>query len=39
VLGEADGRDLVTLGHDQRRSPFAAATSVLLEEFLAAAAQ
>jgi fructose-1,6-bisphosphatase/inositol monophosphatase family enzyme len=39
VLGEAQGRDLVTLAHDERREPFAAATPALLEEFLAAAAQ
>ena len=39
VLGEAQGHDLVTLSHDERRAPFAAATPALLEEFLAAAAQ
>ncbi len=38
VLGEARGRDLVTLSHDERRAPFAGATPALLEEFLAAAA-
>jgi myo-inositol-1(or 4)-monophosphatase len=37
VLAEADGRDLVTLSHTERRAPFAAATPTLLEAFLAAA--
>jgi len=39
AVGEAGGRDLVTLAHDERRAPFAAATSALLEEFLGAAAR
>jgi len=39
VVGEAAGADLVTLSHDERRTPFAAATPALLEELLAAAAQ
>ena len=39
VVGEAAGADLVTLSHDERRAPFAAATPALLEEFLAADAQ
>ncbi len=39
VLGEAEGRDLVTLIHDERRMPFAASSPALLEAFLAAAAQ
>ena len=39
VVGEARGAELVTLSHDERRAPFAAATPALLEEFLAAAAQ
>ncbi len=39
VLGEAHGRDLVTLSHAERRAPLAAATPALLAEFLAAAAQ
>jgi fructose-1,6-bisphosphatase/inositol monophosphatase family enzyme len=39
VSGDAQGRDLVTLSHSERRAPFAAATPALLEEFLAAAAQ
>ena len=39
VLGEAQGRDLVTLSHSKRRAPFAAATPALLQEFLAAGAQ
>ena len=38
VLGEAQGRDLVTLAHADRRAPFAAATPALLTEFLAAGA-
>jgi len=36
AVGEAEGRDLVTLSHGDRRAPFAAATPALLEEFLAA---
>jgi myo-inositol-1(or 4)-monophosphatase len=39
VVGEAEGRELVTLAHDTRRAPFAASTPTLLEAFLAAAAQ
>lgn len=39
VIGEANGRDLVTLEHGERRAPFAASTPALLEEFLAMAAQ
>jgi myo-inositol-1(or 4)-monophosphatase len=39
VVGEADGRELVTLSHDARRAPFAASTPALLGAFLAAAAQ
>ena len=38
VVAEADGHDLVTLSHTERRAPFAAASTPLLEEFLAAAA-
>lgn len=38
ALGEAQGWDLVTLSHTDRRAPFAAGTPVLLAEFLAAAA-
>ena len=38
VLGEAQGRDLVTLSHADRRAPFAASTPALLEEFLATGA-
>jgi len=39
AVGEAAGAELVTLSHDERRAPFAAATPALLEEFLTAAAQ
>jgi len=39
VVGEAQGRDLVTLVHEERREPFAAASGALLEELLAAGAQ
>ena len=39
VLGEAQGKELVTLSHADRRAPFAAATPALLQEFLAAGAQ
>jgi len=39
VVGEAGGRELVTLAHEARRAPFAASTPALLEAFLAAAAQ
>ncbi len=39
VLGDAEGQDLVTLAHVDRRAPFAAATPALLAEFLSAAAQ
>ena len=38
-VGEAQGRDLVTLSHTDRRAPFAAATPALLAEFLSAGAQ
>ena len=38
VIGEAQGKDLVTLSHADRRAPFAAATPALLAEFLSAAA-
>jgi fructose-1,6-bisphosphatase/inositol monophosphatase family enzyme len=36
---EAQGRDLVTLSHVDRRAPFAAATPALLAGFLSAGAQ
>lgn len=36
VVAEAQGRDLVVLDHDARRTPVAAATPALLEEALAA---
>jgi myo-inositol-1(or 4)-monophosphatase len=39
VFGEAQGQDLITLSHSERRAPFAAATSSMLAEFLAAGAQ
>ena len=39
VLGEAQGQDLLTLSHGDRRSPFAAATPSLLAEFMAAGAK
>jgi myo-inositol-1(or 4)-monophosphatase len=39
VLGEAQGQDLITVSHSERRSPFAAATPSLLAEFLAVGAQ
>jgi len=39
VLGDALGRDLVTLSHSERRAPFAAATPALLQKFLGVAAQ
>ena len=39
VLGEAQGRELVTLSHTDRRAPFAAATPGLLAEFLSAGGQ
>ena len=39
VLGEAEGQDLITLSHGERRAPFAAATPLLLAEFLAVGAQ
>jgi fructose-1,6-bisphosphatase/inositol monophosphatase family enzyme len=39
AVGEAKGRDLVTLAHDERREPFAAATPALLGELLATGAQ
>ena len=38
VMGELQGRDLVTLIHEDRRTPVAAATGVLLEALRAAAA-
>lgn len=38
-VGESEGRDLVTLDHDERRRPVAAATAALLDEFRAAVAQ
>jgi fructose-1,6-bisphosphatase/inositol monophosphatase family enzyme len=39
ALGDSAGRDLVTLSHTERRTPFAAATPALLKEFLEVAAQ
>jgi myo-inositol-1(or 4)-monophosphatase len=39
VLGDPLGRDLVTLSHTERRTPFAAATPTLLQQFLEVAAQ
>jgi fructose-1,6-bisphosphatase/inositol monophosphatase family enzyme len=36
VVADAEGRDLVALDHDARRTPVAAATPALLEEALAA---
>jgi fructose-1,6-bisphosphatase/inositol monophosphatase family enzyme len=39
VLEDALGRDLVTLSHTERRTPFAAATPELLQEFLEVAAK
>jgi len=39
VVGEATGRDLVTLSHTERRVPMAAATPALLEELVAAGAK
>ncbi len=39
VLEDALGRDLVTLSHTERRTPLAAATPELLQEFLEVAAQ
>jgi myo-inositol-1(or 4)-monophosphatase len=39
AIGEADGQDLVTLSHTERRAPFAAASPALLRELLGAAAQ
>jgi len=39
VVGEAQGRDLVSLVHDERREPVAAATPALVQELLEAAAQ
>jgi myo-inositol-1(or 4)-monophosphatase len=38
VMGELQGRDLVTLAHEDRRTPVAAATGALLEALRAAAA-
>ena len=39
VLGDDRGRDLVSLSHAERRTPFAAASPALLAEFLSAAAK
>ncbi len=39
VVAEALGRDLVTLSHDERRTPVAAATPALLEALVDATAQ
>ena len=39
VLADSLERDLVTLSHTERRTPFAAATPALLQEFLEVAAQ
>ena len=39
VVADAEGRDLITLSHTERRTPFAAATPSLLVEFLAAGEQ
>jgi myo-inositol-1(or 4)-monophosphatase len=39
VMGESQGRELVTLDHTARRTPVAASTSELLEELSAVAAQ
>jgi fructose-1,6-bisphosphatase/inositol monophosphatase family enzyme len=36
VVADADGRDLVTFDHDDRRTPVAAATPELLEEMVSA---
>ena len=36
LVADADGRDLVTFEHDDRRTPVAAATPELLEEMVAA---
>jgi fructose-1,6-bisphosphatase/inositol monophosphatase family enzyme len=38
VIADAEGRDLVVLGHGDRRTPIAAGTSALLSECLAARA-
>lgn len=38
VVADARGRDLVVLGHDDRRTPVAAATSALLDDLLVARA-
>jgi fructose-1,6-bisphosphatase/inositol monophosphatase family enzyme len=35
LVGDADGRDLVTLAHGERRTPVAAATAQLFDEVLA----
>jgi hypothetical protein len=39
VVGESEGRELVTLEHGDRRTPLAAATSALFGELAAAVAQ
>lgn len=39
VVGEVRGRELVTLGHSDRRAPVAAATPALLDELTAAVEQ
>jgi myo-inositol-1(or 4)-monophosphatase len=39
VLGEYQGRELVTLSHGERRTPVAAATPALLRELLSSGAQ
>jgi len=36
LVADAAGRELVTLGHEERRTPVAAATPGLLDEVLAA---
>jgi hypothetical protein len=36
VVSDAQGRELVTLGYEERRTPVAAATAILHEEALAA---
>jgi myo-inositol-1(or 4)-monophosphatase len=35
LIGDAHGRDLVTLGHEERRTPVAASTAQLFDEVLA----
>lgn len=39
VVGETNGRELITLGYDDRRAPLAAGTPALLAELSAAVAQ